>query len=98
MATPETNQRFSDTINVPIAIPAWGLLTLIAAAVFTAGVMFNKMDALIETSRKSEDKIAGITEKQILSLAAITSLQQNFQNLEARMSSLERDTTSRKTR
>lgn len=91
MSAPEDNNtRFRDSVNIPIAIPAWGLLSLIVGAVFTAGIMVNKMDSLIENSKKSEDKIATIQEKQIISHAAIANLQQTVQYHEARLSAMER--------
>lgn len=73
-------ERFKNSINLPIAIPAWGLITLLAGAIFTAGTMVNKMDSLIDTVRDSKEQLATVKEKQIGGLAAIANLQQQQQN------------------
>lgn len=88
MSTP----AFKESINIPIAIPAWGLLTLIAGAVFTAGVMFNKMDTLIEGDRENRGQITYIKERQINGLAAISTLQGQMQAHETRLTNIERVT------
>lgn len=90
-------ERFRDTINVPIAIPAWGAIVMIAGALFTSGTLYQKMDALVETSRRSEDKVAVVAERQVKGLAAIEVLQagmrdhdQRLVNDEQRLSNIER--------
>lgn len=83
-------ERFRDTINVPIAIPAWGALVMIAGALFTSGTLYQKMDALIENSRQSDARIALIHERQIVTNAAIVTLEKQSQNVEARLSNVER--------
>jgi uncharacterized membrane protein YedE/YeeE len=81
--------KFKDTINLPIAIPAWGLITMILGGVFTAGVTFQKLDQVIETSKK----VDAIQERQIGGLAAIANLREVTQSHEARISNLERAMT-----
>lgn len=78
--------KFKDTINLPIAIPAWGLVTILVGAVFTAGVTFQKLDQVIETTKKVDQ----IQERQINALAAIANLQQQTQGHEVRIASLEK--------
>lgn len=80
---PTDSKQFRDSINVPIAIPAWGALVLIAGAIYTAGTMVNKMDTLIEKSQRADTAIASITEKQIISSAAVNSLESRATRLEA---------------
>lgn len=72
--------RFKDTINLPIAIPAWGLITLLLGGVFTAGVTFQKLDQVIEQSKK----IDGIQERQINAIARLVSLEKRVDELERR--------------
>lgn len=79
-----------DTINVPIAIPAWSLVVFIGSALFTAGTLYSQMSTLIESSKKADDRMALISEKQIGSTLAINSLQQQSQNHEARLMNVER--------
>lgn len=78
--------KFKDTVNLPIAIPAWGLVTIIIGGVFTAGVTFQKLDQVIETSKK----IDILQEKQINGLATLSNVQSVVQNHEARIIDLER--------
>lgn len=79
-----------DTINVPIAIPAWSLIVMLGGALFTAGTLYNKMDSLIESSKHADERIAIIGEKQVGALAAIANLQQATQNHEMRITNVER--------
>lgn len=88
---------FKDTINVPIAIPAWGAACLIAGALFTAGTLYQKMDALIEDSRASDARTTLMHERQIIANAAIVALERQgaasesrMSNFDARLSNLER--------
>lgn len=90
--------KFKDSINVPIAIPAWGALVLIAGAIYTAGTMVNKMDTLIAGSQRADDAIASIKEKQIIGAATVNSLSERTTRLEAqtaqqdgRISGIERE-------
>lgn len=78
--------KFRDTVNLPIAIPAWGIVTLIISAVFTAGVTFQKLDQVIERSKKIDQ----IQERQIANIAAIANMQQQVANHESRISAIER--------
>lgn len=89
-------ERIRNSVNLPIAIPAWGLVTMVAGAVFTAGTMVTKMDTLIETVKDSKEQLASVKEKQIGSLAAIANLQQQQQNHEARLTNVERIILERK--
>lgn len=79
-------EKFRDTINLPIAIPAWGLITILIGAIFTAGVTFQKLDQVIEHSKK----IDVIQERQITNVAAIANMQQQLQNHESRITDVER--------
>jgi hypothetical protein len=83
-------QRFAGTVNLPIQIPAWSIVSALICAVFTCGIMFQKMDAVIDTVRDSKEQIALIKEKQIGGLAAIATLQTQAQAHEARLTNLER--------
>lgn len=87
---PTAPERFRDSINVPIAIPAWGALVMIAGALFTSGTLYQKMDALIENSRQSDARITVIHERQFVANAAILSLEKQGQSLNDRVSNLER--------
>lgn len=71
---------FKDTINIPIAIPAWGLISMILGGVFTAGVTFQKLDQVIETTRK----IDGIQERQIAGLQRLSNLERRVDEIERR--------------
>lgn len=78
--------KFKDAINLPIAIPAWGLVTLILGGCFTAGVTLQKLDQVIETSKK----IDVIQEKQIGALATVQNHTYQISNHESRILDLER--------
>ena len=81
------SDKFRDTLNLPIAIPAWGLVTLLLGGVFTAGVTFQKLDQVIETAKK----IDTIQERQINALATQRGHDAMLQNHEQRISNLERE-------
>ena len=85
-ASPE---RFRDTINVPIAIPAWGAVVMIAGALFTSGTLYQQMGTLIENSQRNDAQVSIIREKQIGGLAAINSLEKKADSVDARMSNVE---------
>lgn len=87
---PNHPEGFKGTINVPIAIPAWGLLSLIATAVFTAGVIYTQLNSLIESNKKNDERITLIAERQTRGLAAIGYLEQQVSGFERRISTLER--------
>ena len=93
---PNGPERFRDTINVPIAIPAWGALCLIAGALFTAGTLYQQMGALIDNSRQSDARLSLIHERQIVANAAILSLEKQSQNFETRLWNAERGITQDK--
>lgn len=89
-------ERFKSSINLPIAVPAWGLVTILIGAVFTAGTMVTKMDTLIETVKDGKEQLAAVREKQIGGLAAIANLQQQQQSHETRLANVERVVLERK--
>lgn len=93
---PAPAERFRDTINVPIAIPAWGALVMIAGAVFTSGTLYQQMGTLIDNSRQSDARISLIHDRQIVATAAVVALEKQAQNTEARMSNVERVIFERK--
>lgn len=93
---PTPPEGFKGTINVPIAIPAWGLLSLIATAVFTAGVIYTQLNSLIESNKKNDERITTIAERQTRGLAAIGYLEQQSRNYDQRISTLERIQIERK--
>jgi hypothetical protein len=76
---------FKDSLNLPIAIPAWGLVLLLFGGVFTAGVTFQKLDQVIETTKK----IDIIQERQINGLATLKTHDAQLQNHDARITILE---------
>jgi hypothetical protein len=79
-----------EKINLPVAIPVWSLVTMVGGALFTAGTLYNQMNTLIESNKKSDERITLISEKQIGGLAALNSAQQVLQNHEARLVTVER--------
>lgn len=83
-------EKYRDSINLPIAIPAWGLVVLLCSAIFTAGVTFNKLDTLIENSKSTAATIATIQEQRRADYATVNTLQVQYQNHESRLSNLER--------
>lgn len=78
-----------DKINIPIAIPAWSLFCMVAGAIFTAGTLYNQMSTLIESNKKSDERITLISEKQIGGLAALANTQVQVQNHETRLTNVE---------
>lgn len=89
-------EKFKSTVNLPIAIPAWGLVTLVASALFTAGVMFQKMDTLIEAVRDGKEQLASVKDRQATNSTALANHQFQMQNHEARITNLERIVLERK--
>lgn len=82
--------KTKDTINLPIAIPVWGLVLMIGTGVFTAGILYNQLATLIESSRKSEERITFISNNQIGDHASIGNIQLQVQSHEARLTNVER--------
>jgi hypothetical protein len=81
---------FREHINVPIQIPAWGLLCMLIGAVFTSGTLYQKMDALIDSSRANDQQVSQIRERQIINTAILGTLQEQQRATDARLSALER--------
>lgn len=80
---------FRETINVPIAIPAWSLFSALFIGVFIAGTLYTKMNTLIDSSVKNDAMIVIMREAQIKTDAALVTVQQQGQNHEARILNLE---------
>lgn len=58
-----------DTINIPIAIPVWGVLTALIASVYFGGLTIGKLNTVIENSSKTEARVSVISDKQTEGLA-----------------------------
>lgn len=80
---------FKDTINLPIAIPVWGAICLVGIGIFTAGTLYQQMGTLIDNNRASDARIASMHERQIISNAAIVTLERQVSTVEARMSNID---------
>jgi hypothetical protein len=94
-------ERFKDKINIPIAIPAWGLIsTLVAVLVsgaYYGGGVVTKLDQLIDLGRETKQvqvaqqaQIDRINERQIGGLATQANHEQLLRSLDGRVSQLER--------
>jgi Sec-independent protein translocase protein TatA len=83
-------ERFQSNINLPIAIPAWGLITLIGTVIFGAGAMYNKLDQMATSLTESRQQLTS-------QMTAIATMQFQAQNHEARIANLERAILERKT-
>lgn len=94
-------ERFKDSINLPIAIPAWGLITTLASLLiggaYYGGGMVTKLDQLIELGRETkiaqaaqQQQIDRINERQIGGLATQANHEQMLRALDGRVSQLER--------
>lgn len=94
-------EKFKDTINLPIAIPAWGLITALSTiavgGAYYGGGMVTKLDQLIELGRETkqiqgaqQQQIDRINERQIGGLATQANHDQLLRSLDARVSQLER--------
>lgn len=83
------DSKFKSAVNLPIAIPVWSLVTMMATGVFGAGAMYNKMDQLVETVKESRQQLAN-------QAPAIAAMQFQQQNHEARITNLERVALERK--
>lgn len=79
-----------NSINVPIQIPVWSLVCMLAGALFTAGTLYNQMNMLIESNKRGDARMTLISEKQIGDGATISNLQLQAQNHEARLTNAER--------
>lgn len=87
---PGPRETFRDHINVPIQIPAWGLLCMIIGAVFTSGTLYQKMDSLIESSQKNDAQIALIRDRQITNTSKLEYLESQGRAFEQRLMAIER--------
>lgn len=85
-----------DAINLPISIPAWGLVIMIGTGVFTAGILYNQLNTLIENSRKSDERITAVSNSQIGDHTTLGNLQQLTQSHEQRLTNVERAVLERK--
>lgn len=94
-------ESFRDTINLPIAIPVWSLITAICTiavgGAYYGGGMVTKLDQLIELGRETkqiqsaqQQQIDRINERQIGGLASISNHDQLIRALDSRVSQLER--------
>lgn len=84
-------EKLSDKMNMLVAIPAWGLVCILAGGIFVAGVTINKLDALIENYNKTETKVSVIQERQITGLAKLAEHTGQISDLHTRVSGLERE-------
>lgn len=79
-----------DKLIVPVEIPMWAALSLIGSGLFTAGVLNNKMDVLVEQAKK----VDVIYERQIVNIETLKRLTTEVHNLETRVSRVERGASS----
>lgn len=66
-----------DKLIVPIEIPVWAAICLIGSGLFTAGVLNNKMDMLVEQSKK----IDLVYERQIANIQDVKYLKEDMAHL-----------------
>ena len=78
-----------DTINLPIAIPVWGVLMLLASGLYFGGTTVQKLNTVIENSAKTELRVATISDKQVDSIADMKMLQKSVAQLEVRVVAIE---------
>ena len=85
-----------DTINLPVAIPVWTLVSLVGSAVFTAGTLYSQMGTLIESGKKADERARAAderitlrSEKQGGALTALANTQQRVQDHEVRIGNIE---------
>lgn len=94
-------ENFKDTINLPIAIPAWGLICTLASVLiggaYYGGGMVTKLDQLIELGRETkqiqvnqQQQLDRINERQIGGLAQLSNHDQLLRALDGRVTQLER--------
>lgn len=89
-------EKFKESINVPVAVPIWGLVTFIFGGIYYAGATMNKLNTLLENYGRTEQRVSQIAEKQIGGLAAVQNLQTQAQNHENRIATLERAVIEKK--
>jgi|GEM_PF-2193778 len=73
---------FKETINIPIAIPAWGMLCLLGALFYYGGSAMQKLNTVIENSAKTELQV-------VASAADLKTMQISVADLKARVVALE---------
>lgn len=88
--------KFKDTFNLPVAIPAWGLISALVIGIFTAGMTMQKLDTLLENSGKTESRINTLQERQFNALTSIANQQTQLNGHENRITNIERSLTDKK--
>jgi hypothetical protein len=87
-------QKFQDKLAVPIAIPVWSLVMMLVGGIFTAGVTFQKLDALIAESKATNERVSTMWDRQIGGLEKLQNHEVRISNVETRLGQLERQVLS----
>lgn len=82
--------KFKDTINLPVAIPAWGLICALIIGAVSVGSTITKLNTLLDNDTKREALVRVIQDRQI-NVMAIQGVHVNdIKDLKERVSDLER--------
>lgn len=80
------SQSFRENINIPIAIPAWGILSALVTGAFAFGILYNQLSALV----KQQEKVDLMYERQIKNIENVNRHDDVLKNHEQRIQALER--------
>lgn len=83
--------KLQDTINLPVAIPAWGLLVAIAGGIFSFASIQTKLEAVIERT----SQIEAIRERQINNVQILLQQQKTVEQHELRLIGIEKEMWSK---
>lgn len=77
-----------DTINLPIAVPVWGVLVALVSSVYFGGLTVGKLNTVIENSAKTEARLEVVTTKQTEGLADAKILHASVDDIKVSVSDL----------
>lgn len=86
MPAPSPQHGFRETINIPIAIPAWGIISALITGAFAFGILYNQLSALV----KNQEKVDLMYERQIKNISDVNRHERAIENHEQRIQALER--------
>lgn len=78
--------NMKDKLIVPVEIPAWAVITFLISGAFGYGILYNQLNELV----KDKERVNTMFVNQIRNIEAVNRHEQMIQNLDHRVTNLER--------